>query len=167
MDKDCFQFRTEINVFALLHKVKRLDAHAIPRQYEALLRQVPDGEGEHSSQTREAGRIPLEKGLEDGFRVGVRNEGVAQLLQFRSYFQMIIDFAIEDDSPLAIVLENGLIAAFKIDDFQAGGAEGKKIGAENPLLVGTSMDERLHHIANAIMRGPRGLMRETGNATQE
>jgi hypothetical protein len=63
---------------------------------------------------------------------------------------MIIDFAIEDDSTFPVILKNGLISEFKIDDFQAGSTKGKQIRGENTLLIRTPVEESRHHVPSPL-----------------
>jgi hypothetical protein len=64
---------------------------------------------------------------------------------------MIVDFSIEDDSIFPVILKNGLISEFKIDDFQTGSAKGKQIRGENTLLIGTPVEESCHHVPSPLL----------------
>ena len=44
---------------------------------------------------------------------------VAQALEFRPEFKVVINFAVKYYSPVAGVFQNRLISALQIDDFQA------------------------------------------------
>src|SRR5580698_8558700 len=60
---------------------------------------------------------------------------MAELFQFGAQFQVIVDFAVEDDYSVAIQREDRLIAAFEVNNFQAGGAKRADFGLEDSLLV--------------------------------
>ena len=86
-------------------------------------------------------RVPFEKGVQHGFGVGVRNETVAERFQLGAQFQVVVDFAVEDDHGIAIVRKDGLVAAFEVNNFQARGAQASRcrIGRR---LAGPGRDER-------------------------
>ncbi len=63
----------------------------------------PDGDGEHAAQLLKAAGVPLQKRVQNGFGVAVRVEAVAQLLQLGPDFQVVVDFAVEDDDGVAVV----------------------------------------------------------------
>ena len=54
-----------------MRDVERFDAEAIAGDYQAARGFGPEGDGEHAAQAGEALRIPFEKGMENGFGVGV------------------------------------------------------------------------------------------------
>ena len=79
---------------------------------------------------------------------------------------MIIDFTVEDDNGVTIRREDGLVAAFEVNNFQAGGAEGADFGAEDALLVWAAMDEGRRGAPDAVWIGRPIFMCETGDAAQ-
>jgi hypothetical protein len=81
----------------------------------------------------------LQEGFQDSFCVGVGSETVAKRLKLFPQLEVIVDFAIKDNSPLAPVFQNGLIAALEVDDFQTCGTEGKGWRGENALLIGPAV----------------------------
>ncbi len=93
-------------------------------------------------------------------------EAIAKLLQFTAQFEMIIDFAVEDDDGVAIVRYYRLISAFDIDNLEARRAQRNGFGFKNSLLVRTAVDNAGHRLLNAP--GHRGAMsvRKAGNAAQ-
>ena len=48
----------------------------------------------------------------------MRMKPMAQFLQLGAHFEVVIDFAVEDDDRVAIFGRDGLIAVFEIEDFQ-------------------------------------------------
>ena len=91
---------------------------------------------------------------------------MAEFFEFGTQFQVIVDFAVENDAPFAGVFENRLIAALEIDDFQARGATGEGFGGEGALLVGPTMTQGGKGLLNAPVRSESIFMRKTGNAAQ-
>ena len=64
--------------------------------------------------------------------------------------RMIVDFAVEDDYGVAVCREDGLIAAFQVNNFQASGAERAYFGSEDALLVRAAMDEGRRGAPDAV-----------------
>jgi len=91
---------------------------------------------------------------------------MAQRFQFGAQFQVIVDFAVEDDYGIAIGRKDGLVAAFKVDNFQAGGAQGADFGAEDALLIRAAMNEGRRGAPDTIWIGRPIFMCETGNTAQ-
>src|ERR1700693_1035998 len=79
---------------------------------------------------------------------------------------MVVDFAVEDNAGFPAIFENGLIAAFEIDNLEARGTKGERIGRENALLIGPSMDEGLHHFPDSFRGGLGIFMCKSGYAAQ-
>src|SRR5580692_8637862 len=79
---------------------------------------------------------------------------------------MVVDFAVENDAGLPAIFEDGLIAAFEINNFEARGTKGKRIGSEYALLIGPSMDEGLHHFPESFRGGLGIFMCKSGYAAQ-
>src|SRR5208282_6915903 len=91
---------------------------------------------------------------------------MAERFEFGAQFQVIVDFAVEDDYGVAIRRKDRLITAFEVNNFQAGGAEGADFGLEDALLVGAAMDEGRRGAPDAVRIGRPIFMGETGDAAQ-
>ena len=65
---------------------------------------------------------------------------MSEFFEFGADFQVIVNLAVEDDAPLAAIFEDGLIAGFEVDNFQAGRTKRKKFRGENALLVRAAAD---------------------------
>src|SRR5580692_12486315 len=91
---------------------------------------------------------------------------MAEFFQFGAQFQVIVDFAVEDDYSVAIRREDRLIAAFEVNNFQAGGAKRADFGLEDALLVRAAMDEGRRGAPDAVRIGRPIFMGETGDAAQ-
>ena len=66
---------------------------------------------------------------------------MAETLEFAPQFEVVIDFAVEDDGRIAVVGANGLVAGLQVKDLQAGCAERTRSGFVDALLVRTAMDK--------------------------
>jgi len=149
-----------------MRDVERLDAKAIAGEDEAARGFSPERDGEHAAEAGEALGVPFKKSVENGFGVGVRNETMAERFQFGAQFQVVVDFAVEDDYGVAIRREDGLVAAFEVDNFQARGAEGADFGAEDALLVRAAMDESRRGAPDAVGFGRPIFMGKASDTAQ-
>jgi len=103
--------------------VQRLDAQVVARNEEGLLVAVPDGEREHAAQVLDAILAPFFPGVDDGFGVGLRGEGVAERREFFRQLAEVVDLAVEDGDDRAVRVEQRLLAGGQVDDRQAAVAE--------------------------------------------
>jgi hypothetical protein len=146
--------------------VQRLDAHTIAGQHDTVLRFHPQCDGEHTAEARETLLIPLDEGTEHSFSIGVGLKAVAALLEFTANFEVIVDFAVEDDTGVAIFRKDGLIAAVEIDDLEAGRSHREQTGLEDTQLVRATMGQRGGDFFDAVRWGEPVLSCESGYATQ-
>src|SRR5580658_249186 len=91
---------------------------------------------------------------------------MADLFQLGAQFQVIVDFAVEDDKGVAIGRKDWLVAALEVNNFQAGGAERADFGLEDTLLVRSAMDQGRRGAPDAVRIGRPIFMGEAGDATQ-
>src|SRR5580658_3826968 len=91
---------------------------------------------------------------------------MAERFQFGAQFQVIVDFAVEDDYGIATRRKDGLVAAFEVNNFQSGGAQGANFGAEDALLIRAAMNEGRRSAPDTIWIGRPIFMRETGDTAQ-
>ena len=131
-----------------------------------LLDSVQSATREHSAQARKAGRIPFQKRVQHRFGVGTRMKSVAELLQFRAQFQVIVDLAVEDDRRVAVVRRDGLVAGCKVDDLQPRRAQRANARPEDALLVRPAMNQRVDGALNPLGIGRPVLIRKTGDTAQ-
>ena len=102
---------------------------------------APQCDSEHSSQFGEALFVPLQKGTQDGFRIGMGFEVMSQVFQFGAQLEVIVNLSVEDDPTIAVFGKNGLIAMIQVDDFQPRRAQRKKFGLKDALLVGPAVNQ--------------------------
>ncbi len=72
----------------------------------------------------------------------MRVEAVPQLLELGTDFEVVIDFAVEDDDGVAIGRLDRLVAAGYVENRQPGSAQGAVGGLMHTLLVWSAMDQR-------------------------
>ena len=154
MREDALQFGAEIDFAVLLVVVERLDAHAVAGQHQAALRLHPDGDGEHAAQAGERCISPVQKGLQDHFRIAMRVEDGAFAFQLLPQFDEVEDLAVVHDDGVAIFAEDGLVAASDIKNGQASSAQRDLFTFELRLLIGASMGDGVHRMSeNAGWQG--------------
>jgi hypothetical protein len=91
---------------------------------------------------------------------------IAQGLELRPQFQVVIDFSIEYDHRVPVARGDRLIARSQIEDLQPGCAEGAQAGGENSLLVWSAMSEGRSGCANPIRIATPAFLGKANNATQ-
>jgi hypothetical protein len=79
---------------------------------------------------------------------------------------MVVNLTVENNSPFPRILENRLIAALQVDDFQSGRATGKRFRGKRPLLVRAAMVQGSQGLLDSALRGDSVFMREAGDAAQ-
>jgi hypothetical protein len=90
--------------------VKRFDAKAVAGEEKGFAVTVPEREGEHAAEALDAFFTPGFPGMDDDFSVAAGVEGVAQRLQFRDQFLVVVDFAVEDDADGFVFVIKRLLA---------------------------------------------------------
>ena len=70
-----------------------------------------------------------------------------QRFQFGPDFPVVVDFAVKRDGGIAVFRNERLIAARKVDDLQAHGAEGSAAAFKDPLLVRSPMEQSFRDTA--------------------
>ena len=78
-------------------EIERLDAEAVARGEQALLHIVPDDEGEHPAETRERLLPPDLVSPQEDFTVRLGAEYFAALRQLLAEFQVVVQFAVENE----------------------------------------------------------------------
>ncbi len=129
-------------------------------------RLAPQRHREHPAQPREAVRVPLEERVQNRFGVAVGAEAMSALFQFAAQFQVIVDLAVEDDDGVAILGQDGLIAALHVDDLQPRRAQRDSLGLKDALLVRAAMDDARNRILDSAGRRGAASVCKAGNAAQ-
>src|SRR5258708_1261571 len=116
---------------------------------------------------RDAIASPLAPSMDDDFGVGLRNEAVAERLQFGAHAFEVVDFAIEDDADRSVCAEHRLIAGHQIDDRQAPVTKSYAGRKEESFPVRSAMRDRVGHCLNetAIRRTFASCVKPAGYST--
>ena len=122
--------------------------HPIPGGKERLPPGIPEDEGEHSVEMREALLAELLVGVDDHLGVGARREPVPPLTESFGQALEVVDFAVEDRVHGARLVGDRLAAGGKIDDLQAAVAQRDRTVDVVPFIVGATMAQRGRHPAN-------------------
>jgi hypothetical protein len=96
----------------------------------------------------------------------MRGELVAEFFKFGAQFQVIVDFAVEDNAPFAGIFEDRLIAALQVDNLQSRRAAGKRFRGERALLIRPAVVQGSKRLLNPAVRRDSVFMREAGDAAQ-
>src|SRR5215831_17908915 len=87
----------ECEYLTVVEIVKRLDPQPVPRAKQGLRAFVPDGEGEHAAEMRDAIRAVLLVGVNDGFGVAAGLVMMTPGLERRTDIGVIKNFAVVND----------------------------------------------------------------------
>ena len=99
------------------HIVQRFFAGAVARQQHALVVRIPQCESEHAAEVVEYTDPPLLIAVDDDLGVAMVAEAMAALLQLFAQFDEIIDFAVEDQVYLIVVVTHRLAGGIaQVDD---------------------------------------------------
>jgi hypothetical protein len=150
MYEDALEFGGKEDVVAALHDVKRLDAEAITAEDEALARVAPQSDAKHAAQVREACSVPLEEGVQNGFSIAVGVEAMAAGFELFADVEVIVDFAVESDGGVAVIGNDGLIAAGEVNNLETGSAQAAGRRAMHSLLVGTAVQQRSRRLGDTF-----------------
>src|SRR5687768_18519658 len=96
--------------------IQRLDADAVPGDEEDVRSGIPDGEGEHATQTRDAVLAELLVGVNYDLGVAGGSEAMSAGQQLLPKLREIVDLAVEDDPDRAVLIGHRLNRRFQVDD---------------------------------------------------
>jgi len=111
---------------------------------------VPEGEGVLTVETGQAFRPEFLVKVEDDLGIGVRCKLVPASFEFGAQLHIIKHLAIEDDPECAVLIADGLLAARKVDDAQAGISQADTIGEINAELVRPAMADHAKHAPKGV-----------------
>src|SRR5215207_8039085 len=77
--------------------------------------------------------------MQDDFGIGTRGELMPRCRELLPQRQIVIDFTVEHDRLVPVLVENRLITGIKVDDAQPGHTELKAISPEIAGAVGAAM----------------------------
>ena len=126
--------------------VQRLDAEAVAGAEQPPPPLVPDREGPHAAEARQAGDIPLGVGGQQHLAVGLGAEGVAARRQLGAQFAEVVDLAVEDQRRAAVGAAHGLVAGrCEIEDRQPPEGQADRPAREPPGVVGAAVAQAVAH----------------------
>jgi hypothetical protein len=103
-----------------LRVVERLDAEVVAAEHEPARTGRPPEVGDrvrpHAVEAGRAVVAPLLVGVDDDLGVGLRGEGVAQLLELGAQLAVVVDLAVEDEPDRLVLVGDRLVAAGPVDD---------------------------------------------------
>ena len=79
--------------------------------------------------------------MQNRFGVAVGVEAMAALFQIPAQFQVIVDFAVKGDDGVAVLGQDGLIAALDVDNLEPRRAQRDGLGLKDALLIRAAMNE--------------------------
>src|ERR1700674_1465521 len=97
----------------------------------------------------DAALSPFLVGVHDYFGITASAKAVALALELDAQLRKIIYLAVEDNSDIARFVVNGLMASGKIHDAQPAHTKDRSGACEHSFVVRPTMDERVHHFADA------------------
>jgi hypothetical protein len=83
--------------------------------------------------------------VDDDFSVAASVEDMAEGLQFRNEFLVIVDFAVEDDADALVFVVEWLLAGGQVDDGEPTMAEPDAGFEMQAAFIGTAMELRFVH----------------------
>jgi predicted amidohydrolase len=83
--------------------------------------------------------------MDNDFGVGPGAEAMSAALETSAEFGKIVDFAIEDDPRVAILIEDGLVAAAQVNDAEAAHAQTRAIRDEDAFIIRAAVDDAIAH----------------------
>ena len=91
---------------------------------------------------------------------------MAKLFQFAPQFEMVVDFAVEDDGDVAIIRQDWLVAGTEVDNLEPSRAHRAEARFEDALLVRPAMNQSGRGATNALgIRYPM-FVGESNDSTQ-
>jgi len=128
--------------------VKRLFAKPIARQEQLASRSVENCKRKHAIEAKRQFLSPFFPTVNQhlGVRM-VRREAVAKTLEFASQFSVVVDFTIEDDRDLPVLVPHRLMARSDINHSQPSMADIDCLSFidEKPVTIRATMGKRPSH----------------------
>jgi hypothetical protein len=123
--QQCLDLQGENEIAALACPVEGLDPEPVAGTEQPRLSTVPDREGIHPFEMRQAILAPFPVELEEHFRVRPRGKSVTARLKLDPELQVIVYLAVEDDPGAAVPHRHRLESALRqTEDRQAAVAKG-------------------------------------------
>ncbi len=143
--------------------VEWFDSESVARDEESLCAAVPDQEREHAQEVIKTFLTPAFIGGEHDLRIGLA--AVRVVAQFGAQFEIVIDFAVENDPPGTVLVRHRLMPGRReVNDTQAVVTQtrlGGRIHVEITLVRAAMMLDRYH---GRELRSLPALTHDAGNS---
>jgi len=136
--EDGFDFGGEKESPAIIEIIEGFDSEAVAAAEEGLFFCVPECKGPHAIEARNEVLSPIFVGFEDDFGIAGSEEGESGVAEFVLQFDIVVDFAVEDNPEAARGGSHGLRAGVgEIQDGESAMAEseGDVIQAEGDVAA--------------------------------
>ena len=163
-------FRTEMQLPVLDRVIDWLDAELVAGEEQAAAARFPDGQAEHSLKAVEDLVAPFHEALDDDLRIAVTAEPVALGLELRAERAEIVDLAVEGDPDAAGGIGHRLVAGrAEVENREAPETEAERAVEVHAGIVGTAVDDGVHHPADAGFSDglAAGVMEGSANAAHK
>lgn len=147
------EFAGEQESSGVFGEVKGLDAEAVTGEEELCVAGVPEREGEHSLEKVEHFDSVLAVEGEEDFRIGAAPEGGSSSFQGGAELEVVVDFAVEDDTRSGVGIPHGLVSrGSEVEDGEAPVSERQPAArvAEEALVIGPAVGEPASHSGHEI-----------------
>src|ERR1700745_172674 len=91
---------------------------------------------------------------------------MTQAFQFGAQREVVVNLPVKDNSAVAIVSKDGLIAVVQVDDFQARRAQREEIRLKHALLVGTAVNQCSRGLPDSFRRRAPIFSGKPGDSAQ-
>ena len=161
--QQCLDLGGEEKPVALACPVERAYAKAVPAENKFLLAFVPQGDGELAPQADEHFFLTLFPQVRNDFGVAVGDEAMPARLQFVSLFDVIEQFAVENDRYAPVFIGDRLLAIRQPDDTEPSRGQFHPASPEISLLVRAAMHQSFSHLFDDSL-GHRPLPQQINDA---
>ena len=144
------EFGREDQSRAIVPVVEGLDAEGIAGEEERAFAIIPDGEGEHPAQTREAALAPGGESGEEDFGVAVRAKRPARGGEFVAQGAEVVDRAVENEREPPVGRPHRLMAVRRVENRETAHPEGRVPWRFESGVIGAAMDHRGAHARHRI-----------------
>src|SRR5580658_4095736 len=143
---------------------ERLNAEAVARGKQSPIHAIPNYDGKLAAQPVQAVSAEIFIKVKGDFTVGARLQMMPGLFKLLLYAFVIVELAVYDDLPGAVLVRDGLIAGGQVDDAQACVPETYLSVRRYPiaLAVRASMTKGFCRVFESDL-GDRSGRRENGN----
>jgi hypothetical protein len=152
-----FHFGSEQNPVWLAGNVERLLTQAVARQDKPGASGIPQRDSKHSTKTREEVEALFFIKVNDDFSIRIASENVSAGFELGAEFLEVIYLAVTHGPHGLVLVGNGLVPAFEINDAEAAHADCYSIGTIVPMIVRSPVNHDLSHGGQNVLTGPASL----------